>query len=321
MRLVRYHDGEVSVQEAPVPALPPGGLLVRTEACGLCSGELMAWYMDRKADPVLGHEVAGKVIASDDARFPIGARVFPHHHAPCMNCDRCRCGAYVQCETWKRTRLIPGGMAEFFAVPKENLTDTHVVNDLRAIDAALIEPVSCVVKSLKQAQWSQTRRAAVIGLGNMGLMHMLALGGGVVGYELSEARRAHAAALSMQVRTPEQPGEFDIVFVCPGSTAALELAQKLVAPRGTILLFAPLGPAPIPAGLLDALYFRDVTLATSYSAGPDDTLEAIGLLQKRQIVAEQVVSDFVKLEELPDWYLRMKNAEILKAVVVFEPSS
>jgi len=278
----------------------------------------MDWYMEAKDNPVLGHEVAGRVIESDDVRFPAGARVFPHHHAPCGQCDRCLRGAFVQCDTWRKTRLVPGGMAELFAVSKENLADTYVVNDLRAIDAALVEPLACVVKSLRQARWAPGRRAAVIGLGNMGLLHMFALGADAIGYELEAGRRNYAASLGMTVSKPGATAQFDVVFVCPGSMKALELAQALVAPRGTILLFAPFGASPIPVGLLDRLYFQDVTLATSYSAGPDDTAEALRMLRAGTVRAEQVVSDFVGIDELPAKYREMKGGAILKAMVVFD---
>lgn len=318
MKLVRYGSDGPYVADEPAPSLPRGGLLVQTEACGLCSGELMGWYMEAKGNPVLGHEVAGCVIESDDARFPVGSRVFPHHHAPCGLCDRCRRGAFVQCDTWRKTKLVPGGMAERFAVPRENLADTHIVDDLRAIDAALTEPLACVVKSLRQAGWAPGHRAAVIGLGNMGLLHMLALGNGATGYELEPVRRNYAASLGMTVGDPSTTANFDVVFVCPGSVQALELAQALVAPRGTVLLFAPFGASPLPTGLLDRLYFRDVTLATSYSAGPDDTAEALEMLRAGTVRAEQVVSDFVGIDELPAKYRQMKDGVILKAMVVFD---
>jgi threonine dehydrogenase-like Zn-dependent dehydrogenase/REP element-mobilizing transposase RayT len=150
MKVARYVGaGVVQIVDEPVPDCPPGGLLVKTEACGLCSGELMDWYMDRKIPHVLGHEVAGLVVESEDERFPIGSRVFPHHHAPCLQCDQCEKGLYVHCPQWKRTKLIPGGMAEFFGVPAENLSDTLAVEEMRAIDAALIEPLACVMKSIK----------------------------------------------------------------------------------------------------------------------------------------------------------------------------
>src|ERR1700728_3441536 len=110
MRLARYVvGGSVEIVEGERPLCPDGGLLVRTEACGLCSGELMAWYLDRKVPHVLGHEVTGRVVESQDERFPKGARVFPHHHAPCMDCEYCNRQAYVHCKQWKTTKLDPGG--------------------------------------------------------------------------------------------------------------------------------------------------------------------------------------------------------------------
>src|ERR1019366_7518122 len=102
MKLARYvGDGRVIIAEEDAPNCPKGGLLIRTEACGLCSGELMSWYMDRKIPHVLGHEVAGIVQESQDGRFPVGSRVFPHHHAPCLECELCRAGLFVHCEQWR----------------------------------------------------------------------------------------------------------------------------------------------------------------------------------------------------------------------------
>lgn len=320
MKLIRYADGAVRLEEAPVPAAPPGGLLVRTEACGLCSGELMDWYMAAKGNPILGHEVAGIVVESGDARFPAGCRIFPHHHAPCGTCEHCLRGAYVQCAVWRRTRLEPGGMAEYFAVSRENLADTHIVDDLRAVDAALVEPLACVMKSLRQARWRQGVRAAVVGLGNMGLLHMLAIGADAAGCDVSETRLAFARTLGMKVDHLLPEATFDVVFVCPGSIAALELASRLVRSRGTIVRFAPLGSGHLAAPLLDRLYFDDVTLTTSYSAGPDDCIAALEMIRAGAIKAEHIVSDFVRIEELSAYYPRMKAGEILKAMVVFDPT-
>jgi hypothetical protein len=46
-----------------------------------------------------------------------GDRVFVHHHAPCFTCALCARGEYVQCAAWRSGKLVPGGMAEYFAVP------------------------------------------------------------------------------------------------------------------------------------------------------------------------------------------------------------
>jgi L-iditol 2-dehydrogenase len=334
--------GEVAIVDEPIPSCPPGGLLVKTEASGLCSGELMDWYMDRKIPHVLGHEVAGIVVESHASSLPVGSRVFAHHHAPCMHCEMCTRRLYVHCDQWKRTKLVPGGMAEFYGVPAENLTDTFRVDDLRPIDAALIEPLACVVKSLSVAgiYGNQTVGApasafgeadgmrsgmnsavpggsvAVIGLGVMGLMHMLFLDN-ALGYEISDQRKAYAESLGLRTRATANAEKADLVFVCPGNKPALDIAIDIANPGATIVLFAPMPPGEETPVNLNRLYFKDVRVVNSYSCGPDDTRRAADLIREGKIRAEQVVSDFIAIDELPDSYQKMKRGEILKPMVVF----
>lgn len=335
--------GQIAIVQEPEPVCPEGGLLVRTEASGLCSGELMDWYMDRKIPHVLGHEVAGIVVESQDGRFPVGARVAPHHHAPCMTCDLCQRGAYVHCEQWKRTKLVPGGMAEYFAVSAENLTDCHAT-EMRAIDASLAEPLACVVKSIRKAgtqppeDGEPRNRLAVVGLGVMGLLHMLALPrwpgssewhvqyskdmreelrSSWIGYELNPARREWATRLGLEARPPAQSELADTIFVCPGTQQAIRFALEIAAPGATICLFSPIGPDANYALPIDELYFRDLDIVTSYSCGPDEFSYALRILGEERIRAEQVVSHFISIDELPDAYQGMKRGEILKPMVLF----
>lgn len=318
MRVGRYLGaGRVEIGEAPLPQCPRGGLLVRTEACGLCSGELMDWYMDRKAPHVLGHEVSGVVVESQDSRFPVGCRVAPHHHAACMRCDRCARRAYVHCEQWKATRLDPGGMAEYFAVSAANLGDCHRADDLAPETAALVEPVGCVVKSLWRAHYQPGEPAAVVGLGFMGLVH-LSLMPAAVGYDTNPERVAHAKRLGFDARHPDFKETADVVVVCPGNQPALSFALEIAEPDGRVALFAPMPPES-PVGLdLERLYFRDFRLSCSYSCGPDDTAQAMDLLRSGLVTADRVVTARVKLDGLPNAYARMKAGSVIKPMVVFD---
>jgi L-iditol 2-dehydrogenase len=314
-RLARYiGNGLVEIVEEPMPECPTGGLLIKTEACGLCSGELMAWYMDRKLPHVLGHEVAGIVVESDDSRFPEGARVYPHHHAPCLQCDYCNRGMFVRCEQWKRTKLQPGGMAEYFAVSAENLNDTHVVSDLRAIDAALVEPLSCVAKAIGMTSMGPNKaKTAVIGLGFMGLLHALILEG-CHAFDLNPDRLAWAQRQG--VITPDMEATYDRIFVMPGSQAAFDRAYAMSDHYAQICLFAPLPPEQdlkVPG----AAYFNDLRIFNAYSAGPPDSVQAINWLCEGRVRADQVVTEFIPLTDLPRAYRAMRDGEILKPMVVF----
>ncbi len=318
MKLARYvGEGRLEIVDESMPDQESGGLIVKTEACGLCSGELMDWYMDRKIPHVIGHEVCGTVEWSDNSRFPVGTRIFPHHHAPCLECDLCKRGQHVHCAQWKRTKLKPGGMSEYFYVSKENLNDTVNTQEMRAVDAALIEPIACVMKAFSRVpQWEQTK-VAVIGMGAMGLAHML-LAPNAVGYDISPSRLEWAKNLGLDARHPDQAVPAETIFVCPGNQSALNLAIKIAAPGAHIVLFAPFAPGHPPTLDWDHLYFQDISLIPSYSCGPTDTHAAKAAIEAGKIKAEQMVSHFIALNELPQAYVAMKKGEILKAMVIFE---
>src|SRR3954468_4892420 len=99
---------DVRVVDMDVPSVGPGEILVRTAACGICSGDIMGWYMRRKAPLVFGHEPTGEVaIVGEGVRdFAPGDRVFAHHHAPCFACALCARGEFVQCAAWRDGRLV-----------------------------------------------------------------------------------------------------------------------------------------------------------------------------------------------------------------------
>ncbi|MCX7799684.1 MAG: alcohol dehydrogenase catalytic domain-containing protein [Fimbriimonadales bacterium] len=318
MRLARYvGNGRVVIDREQEPGLPEGGLLLRSLASGLCTGELMDWYMDSKVPHVLGHEVCGVVEASDDPRFPVGSLVAPHHHAPCGSCLWCSSGRPVHCPVWRSTRLIPGGLSEKVAVPASNLCDTHRVDDLRPIDAALLEPLGTVAKSIRRSRWLPGEPAAVVGLGTMGLLHLLLLDG-ALGIDLAEQRLQWAANLGLATDRDPAANSFDVVFVCPGTESAILRGIQLVRPGGRVVLFAPMAPGSRLPLDQTGLYFREVELIPSYSAGPEDLAEALRWLRAGRVRAEQVVSHFIPLGDLPLAYERMKRGEWLKAMVVFE---
>lgn len=318
MKAAQYVEGEsVEIVEVPEPDCPSGGLVIRTEACGLSSLEVTKWYMDARVSRVMGHENSGIVHWSGDPRFPVGYRVFVHQHAPCMLCGHCERKRFVHCAQWKRTKLTPGGMAEYFSVTEGNLRDAFIVDDLSPESAALIEPLACVAKSLKRAGIERADDVAVVGLGSMGLLHALMLGPSTIAYEIRPARLAWAKKQFVKARTPDAPSPADVVFVCTGNQSALDFAVQIVRPGGKIVLFSPFPPDEPPQVPANKLFFNDVALVPAYSCGPEDTRQAAEWLRAGKIRANQVVNRFFGIDELPEAYQAMKAGEILKAMVVF----
>ena len=124
MKVARlYSFSDIRVEDMTVPEIGPTDALVRTRACGICSGDVMPWYIEKKAPLVIGHEPAGEIaeIGGAVTKFSKGDRVFVHHHAPCLSCRFCRRGDYVQCATWKISHIVPGGVSEYILIPSLNL--------------------------------------------------------------------------------------------------------------------------------------------------------------------------------------------------------
>ena len=339
---VYENGGKVTVRDVPLAAPARGELLVRVSACGLCASEALAWYADAKAPFVLGHEPVAVIVAcGDDAKptsgdaFRAGERVFVHHHAPCMACRQCRRGDYVQCATWRKTKLIPGALSQYTLVPAENvLQDVLRVPDGVSDDkATLIEPLATVVKSVRRSSLRKGDRVLVIGLGAMGMMHaLLARQRGasrVIGADRVASRLARAAefgiALTLDVdHSPLREGVLaategegaDIVFVTPGSRAALEAAATCVAPGGSIVAFTPLAPGEAWPLNVNDLFFKDVNVVMSYSAGPDDTREALALLSGG-LAVEPLFTHRFGLEQAAQAYAMVKNPDVALKVIVY----
>ncbi|RME62518.1 MAG: sorbitol dehydrogenase, partial [Nitrospirae bacterium] len=169
MKVVRlYSFGDLRVEEEPVPEVSDGEILLKTKACGVCTGEVMPWYIEKKAPLVIGHEPAGVVVQCGKGvkGFKEGDRVFVHHHGPCMGCRFCQRGDYVQCPQWKQKGIYPGGLSEYIRVTEHSLRDTLKLPDSVSYDeATLVEPVACVVKALRRAGIKRGDTVLVIGLG------------------------------------------------------------------------------------------------------------------------------------------------------------
>ncbi len=326
---------DLRLEDVPLPAPGRGEVVVRITACGLCPGEVMDWYLARKAPVPLGHEPVGEVVeAGEGAGFAIGERVFVHHHAPCLNCRQCRRGDFVQCATWRLRRLIPGGLASHAVVQAAAVqTDMlHIPDGLSDDAATFIEPVACVVKSVRRARVREGDRVLVVGLGVMGMLHLLVVRANVRPSLLLAADRlpdrlARAAGIAdALVDVSHRPlaaavadvtgGEgAEVVIVGPGTVDALDAGLQAVAPGGTLVIFTPTPPDarwPLP---VHDVFFKETSIVPSYSAGPDDTREALRLLAAGMPV-ESLITHRLPLERAAEGYdLIRATGPAMKVVV------
>jgi L-iditol 2-dehydrogenase len=340
MKVARLYDYlDIRIEDEPVPEPGPREALVRARICGICSGDVVPWYIRKKAPLVFGHEPVGEIVAlgSEVKHVRLGTRVFVHHHAPCLRCRACRRGEFVQCPTWRASRIVPGGMAEYFLIPETNLFgDTLALPEtVSDEDGALVEPTACVVKSLTRAGRIAEASILVVGLGVMGQLHVVLakhLGARqVIGTDLIASRCTRARTLGADVVIDASAGDLlahladategelaEIVIVGPATVDALQTGLACVAKGGTVIQFMGTPPeARLSLSTAD-LYFREIRLIPSYSCGPVETRAALRYIADGVIGAAHVVTHRFPLSAAAEAYrVAAEDRTAIKTLVTF----
>jgi len=314
--LMYYNNSDVRVEEMAVPKIGPGELLVKVHATSICGSDVMEWYRIKKAPKVLGHEMTGEIVEVGEGveKYNVGDRVFVSHHVPCNICEYCLNGYHTACETLQNTNYDPGGFAEYIRIPSINVENGVYLlpNDMSYEEGTFIEPLACVARGQRLAQLKPGQSVMVVGSGISGLIHISlarALGAGkiiatdITDFRLDAAKRFGADVVINAKDDVEKlllegnDGKLaDLVIVCAGALSASVEALKYVERGGTVLYFAVPGPeetVPVP---LNDLWRNEITLMTSYGAGPIDLDNAMNLLSSRKVILSDMIThrlDFV----------------------------
>jgi L-iditol 2-dehydrogenase len=318
MRVAMYYNNrDVRLEEAPVPRIGPGELLLKVHASGVCGSDVMEWYRIKRAPLVLGHEVAGEIVEIGEGvdRYKMGDRVFVSHHIPCNTCRYCLNGHHTVCETLHTTNFDPGGFAEYVRVPRLN-TDRGVFplpDEVSFETGSFVEPLACVLRAQRLAGLEPGQTVLILGSGISGLLHLLlarSLGAGriiatdVNEYRLKAARRLGADAtidarqdVPARVREHNEGRLADLVITCAGVLPVFEQALRAVDRGGTVLFFAPTDEGvelPVP---VNDFWRNGITLMPSYGNSPLDALQAIELLRAGRVRPDALITHRLGLEE------------------------
>jgi 6-hydroxycyclohex-1-ene-1-carbonyl-CoA dehydrogenase len=120
--------GKIEKTDIPVPELGPGEVLVEVAGCGVCHTDL-GYYYDgvptvSKPPLTLGHEIAGTVVAGDEAW--IGKEVIIPAVMPCRQCILCKTGRGNRCLNQKmpgNSLGLYGGFSSHIPVPSIDLCE------------------------------------------------------------------------------------------------------------------------------------------------------------------------------------------------------
>ena len=317
MRAVVFPAPEtVSVERVPDPAPRRDEVVVQVAVSGLCGTDLHIYRNEYMSHfPVIpGHEFGGVIaeVGQEVTDFRPGDRVAVDPNLYCGHCYFCRNEQSNHCLNWEGIGITrPGSFAEYVAAPARACY--RLPDNLSDAQAACVEPVACVVHSLKRIRISPGDEVLIFGAGPMGLLLVQALrhmgASQVVVVEKQPDRLAlagHVGAGATVLSGPDQtealrelaPYGFGVVVDATGVPAVIEQAFQYLKPRGQYLQF---GVAPKDARVSWSpydLFQHDWTVVGSfalcYTFQP-----AIAWLSSGIVRVEPLISHTLPLIEFP----------------------
>lgn len=314
---VLYGKEHLRVEAVAVPEVGPGDLLVRVRAALTCGTDVKVFrrgYHARMIVPpaLFGHELAGDVVAAGDgvSGFRIDDRIVAANSAPCGCCYYCGKRLENLCDD---LLFNNGAYAEYIRIPARIVERNtyHIPRHVSYQDAALIEPLACVLKGLEETGIGPGDNVAVLGLGPIGLMFVrlakAVFGARVIALgrrrtQTERALRMGADEALITAETTDLPAAVrrltagrgvDIAIEAVGMPETWEQCAAMVRRGGVVNFF---GGCPNESRVqlsTSLLHYSEITCKASFHHTPAHIRRALDAVSRGDIRAR----DFVNREE------------------------
>jgi L-iditol 2-dehydrogenase len=333
---VLYGKEDVRIEEFPSRALQAGEVRVQVQAALTCGTDLKVFkrgYHQKMIVPpaVFGHEFSGTIVELGPGvdGWKTGDRVVAANSAPCGVCFYCKNGQENLCDD---LLFLNGAYAESIILPprivRKNLLGLRPETAFR--DAALTEPLACVVQGVQEVGLRKGQRVLVLGAGPIGLMFVaLAKHQGCSvsvqgrGKNRLEAAQALGASEILDVTDPEQlDGDrarlepFDVVIEAVGKPETWEAAVRLVRKGGTVNFFGGCPTGTTVSLDTSLIHYSNLRLLASFHHTPKTIRRALELLETGVVRATNFIDGECGLSQLPALFQSMaKGNRAVKTMV------
>ena len=319
-QIVLEGPGRFFQREAPVPQLSSSShAIIRIVKVGVCGSDFHAFTGKHPIytyPRVLGHELAGEVIAIESNEFGIkpGDLCAVEPYISCGNCRACQVGRTNCCERLQVIGIhVDGGMQDLLSVPVSLL---HKSEKLSLEELALVETLGIGAHAVARSGIKSGESALIIGAGPIGLAvaeFARVEGADVRILEKSEWRKSFAINLGINVASQANGEGADVVFDATGSAASMSDSLFSVAPAGR-LVFVGLTKEPI--GINDSHFHRnEVTIYASRNSRQQFP-RIIAMLESKLINVVPWITDRMHLAEVPVKFQTLfDRPKLIKAIV------
>jgi L-iditol 2-dehydrogenase len=334
--------GLYRLRDFPRPRASADSAVIRVLACSICGTDLRAWQHgnERITPPrITGHEVCGQIVEIGPAieSFGAGDRVSVVPAIGCGECTSCCRGYTNLCDNLQTVGFqFDGGFAEYMEVPAMAFRRGHVYKTPAGVpdeEAALAEPIACVVNGQEFLRISRGDSVAIFGSGFIGCMHaeLARMSGAdpVIMIEPNESRAAAAHAF-IPFSSLIVPGKVDLAYevkrltggqgpdvlitACAAGQAQAD-AVLLAAKRGRISLFG--GLAKETKGFLDsnAIHYKELSIHGVHASTARQNRIVMGWIAAGKLEVRKYITRLYPLSEIEQAIRDLQNQAVFKAVV------
>jgi L-iditol 2-dehydrogenase len=373
--------GRIEVKDVAAPRMSPREVLLRVSAVGICGtdthifGGHANYNTDRAGKKIpltvepqiLGHEISGVVqeAGSEVHDLKPGDRVVVDQGLNCRSterqplCEYCETGDSHQCAYYREHGItgLPGGLAEFIAVPATNAV--RLESKLNMTEAALAEPLGCIIHSSDLVSRAHTRYSLKSTEKDRRIRHILICGSGpagllftqylrrVIGYdglllvaEPNELKRKLAKRfgadevldpskgdLGDAVREHTKGSGVEYMIEASGQGRVFASIPQLIRKQATVLLYGH-GHGGVDLSVLNSVMFKEPTLVNPIGASggfekdgrPSVYMRGLRMIEKSEIeVAPFVTHRYTSLDQVQGALTSGMNApDYVKGVVVLQ---
>jgi len=339
MKAAVFHGPkDVRLEEAPVPAIGPGDVLARVEVALTCGTDRKMYLRGHPLfEPpfVFGHEFAGTVVdvGPEVEGFEPGMRVVAANSAPCGTCFYCLRDAPSMCEDLYLR--LSGAFAELIDIPgplvKKNLLP--IPDGVSFRDAALVEPLACVVHGAERSGIRPGDTVVVNGAGPIGLMfvRLASLEAGcVIATDVREDRLDRAkrlgADVALNVSGLGRPAETvrEMVNGGRGADVAIEAVGLPETWESTIAMVRKGGIANLFGGCASGtsirvdtrrVHYEEVQIRGVFHHTPRHVRAALDLIAAGVVTSEELVTGELPLSQLDAILAALVSHETIKTAV------
>lgn len=320
--------GEVAIRELPVPSPRRGEVMINTQACALCTWEQRTYSGIDKETPkpiAGGHEFAGVVAAIGEGtktdlevgdKIAAGPRAGGRH-----DFDRYR----MEYEGL----FGPMGLAEYKVVPIDSVY--RLGANLPIEYGCFTEPLACVLHAADKIAYRLAQDVVIIGAGPMGMLNTMVAkrhGTRVIVSEIDAKRNSFAAELGADFTVNPKQGDAgeqvkeltggrgaDVVVVAIGNHEANLDAMKMVADKGTIMLFASAHPPTDMVVDPNFIHRQQVTLTGARHPSTKGFETAADMISKGLIDVSPLIEAKFPMDEIKDAFELAIRPETYRVIV------